>query len=133
MGASSTGEAGAGLVLHAGGHRFEPCTAHHPSDHPPGSGEGQVRNCCIVDWESSECYLRCMGVMQGTGTVHGDTISLDTPLEPLEGRRVRVRVEPIEDADLVISAEQNAVLWKEWAERGPQGPIDGDDEWPDDL
>jgi hypothetical protein len=66
-----------------------------------------------------------------TGTLHGDTITLDTVDAPSgteppapEGRRVRVVVEPLDDADLVLTPEQQARLLVTWAERGPQGPIE---------
>jgi hypothetical protein len=47
-----------------------------------------------------------------TGSVHGKTITLDEEAPALEGRRVRVRIEPIEDADV-----ESARLWAEWRER----------------
>jgi hypothetical protein len=66
-----------------------------------------------------------------TGTLHGDTITLDTvdaasgaESPASESRRVRVVVEPLEDADLVLTPEQQARLLISWAERGPQGPIE---------
>jgi hypothetical protein len=63
-----------------------------------------------------------------TGWVHGNTITLETPQAPLEGRRVRVSIEPAEDSEALIQAEEQARLWQEWAEHGPQGPIELDDE-----
>ena len=65
-----------------------------------------------------------------TGTLHGSTVTLDTvgaPLsedEPLQGQRVRVVLEPLDDTDLQLSPQQQAQLVKAWAEHGPQGPID---------
>jgi hypothetical protein len=65
-----------------------------------------------------------------TGVLHGATITLDAPLPPLDGRRVRVIIEPVEEREL--SAAENAALLREWAARGPQGPIeDEDDNFPD--
>jgi hypothetical protein len=42
---------------------------------------------------------------------------------PLEGQRVHVLSEPIEEK-LGLSAREQKELWQEWSERGPQGPID---------
>jgi hypothetical protein len=65
-----------------------------------------------------------------TGVLHGATITLDAPLPPLDGRRVRVIIEPVDEREL--SAAENAALLREWAARGPQGPIeDEDDNFPD--
>lgn len=67
-----------------------------------------------------------------TGTLHGSTITLDTfetdpgarqPAEP-ESQRVRVMVEPLHDAALVLTPEQQARLLTYWADHGPQGPIE---------
>jgi hypothetical protein len=66
-----------------------------------------------------------------TGVLHGTTITLDTPVPPLDGHRVRVIVEPADD-DVNLSPAENEALLREWAERGPQGPIEGHDEFPDD-
>ena len=68
-----------------------------------------------------------------TGTVHGKTVTLDEPVPPLEGRRVRVSLEPLvlPTEDLLTVDEQMSLL-REWAARGPQGPIDAEDEWPDE-
>ncbi len=63
-----------------------------------------------------------------TGTLHGNVIELDI-VEPVEespgrGQRVLVAVEPLDDAELELSPEQQAQLLRAWAEHGPQGPID---------
>ena len=64
------------------------------------------------------------------GVLHGATITLDTPVPPLDWQPVRVVIEPeIEDREL--SPEENAGLLREWAKRGPQGPIDDDDDFPE--
>jgi len=65
------------------------------------------------------------------GTVHGNTIQLDDTVPPLEGKRVLVLIEPLEESEALDRATQ-ARLWKVWAERGPQGPIedDGEAEFP---
>jgi hypothetical protein len=65
-----------------------------------------------------------------TGVLHGATITLDAPVPPLDGQRVRVVIEPeMEDRDL--STAENAALLLEWAKRGPQGPIDDDEDFPE--
>ena len=38
--------------------------------------------------------------------------------------RVRIVVEPIEEAEIVLTPEENARLLREWLEHGPQGPLD---------
>jgi hypothetical protein len=65
------------------------------------------------------------------GTVHGNTIMLDNAVPPLEGRRVLVLLEPLEDSETLDNVTQ-ARLWKVWAESGPQGPIEdeGEAEFP---
>jgi hypothetical protein len=72
-------------------------------------------------------------VTEVTGVVHGSTITLDTPVPPLEGRRVRVVLQPVDTADLVLSDQEQDRLWHEWVDAGPQGPIEADDTWPDDA
>ena len=67
-----------------------------------------------------------------TGTVHGTTVVLDQPVPPLEGHRVRVVLEPLDDADLALSADQQRRLWAEWVERGEQGALDDDADFPED-
>jgi hypothetical protein len=66
-----------------------------------------------------------------TGVLHGTTITLDTPVPPLDGRRVRVFVEPV-DEELELSSAENAKLLREWADHGPQGPIEDADDFPED-
>jgi hypothetical protein len=45
----------------------------------------------------------------------------------MDGKRVRVRLEPLDDEKLVTADEQREV-WHEWIERGPHGAIeDGED------
>lgn len=60
------------------------------------------------------------------GLVHGTTIELDSAVPELEGKRVRVVLEIVDEPRL--STEQQRALWQAWTERGPQGPIeDGPD------
>jgi hypothetical protein len=61
---------------------------------------------------------------QLTGWVHGNTITLETAAPPLEGRRVRIKIEPAEDSEAVLSPEEQARLWQEWLDHGPQGPVE---------
>lgn len=58
------------------------------------------------------------------GLLHGNTITLEETVPPLEGQRVHVLIEPIEET--LLSAQEQAKLWRQWAERGPQGPISVD-------
>jgi hypothetical protein len=61
-----------------------------------------------------------------TGTVHGNTIELESTVPELDGKRVRVVLEAVDEQRL--TTEQQSELWKAWAARGPQGPIaDGAD------
>lgn len=50
------------------------------------------------------------GSDDSNGLVRGQTITLDEPVPNLEGRVTRV--------------SDQASVWRHWAERGPQGPID---------
>lgn len=68
--------------------------------------------------------------METRGTVRGRRVELERVPEELDGRRVRVRLEPIEEPRTLASSEHTE-LWREWAESGPQGPIEDDgDPWP---
>ncbi len=64
-----------------------------------------------------------------TGTLNGNTITLDA-IRPLSeetktvGKRVRVVLESLDDAEIELSPEQQAQLLQDWAENGPQGPIE---------
>ncbi|MEO8185698.1 MAG: hypothetical protein ABI895_43390 [Deltaproteobacteria bacterium] len=66
-----------------------------------------------------------------TGVLHGNTITLDAPVPRLDGRRVRVILAP-EDRDVLLGVDEQARLWTEWVQRGPQGPIEdeGEPEFP---
>jgi hypothetical protein len=67
-----------------------------------------------------------------TGVVHGNTVVLDQALPPLEGHRVRVVLEDIDQMERVLSDQEQRALWAEWEHRGEQGPISGADSWPDE-
>jgi hypothetical protein len=44
----------------------------------------------------------------------------------MDGKRVRVLLEPLDD-EKRLTAEEQRDAWREWVEHGPQGPIeDGD-------
>ncbi len=59
-----------------------------------------------------------------TGTVHGKTIELESTVPELDGKRVRVVLEAVDEQRL--TKEQQSELWKAWVARGPHGPIDDD-------
>ena len=69
-----------------------------------------------------------MGAAARQGTLHGNVITLDSEVPPLEGKRVHVVIEPLEEGAAELSAEAQAELWKTWVERGPQGPIEDEGE-----
>jgi hypothetical protein len=57
-----------------------------------------------------------------TGLVRGKTIELESAVPEMDGQRVRVVLEPVEEPRL--SNEQQRGLWQAWIEPGPQGPIE---------
>jgi hypothetical protein len=57
-----------------------------------------------------------------TGTVHGKTIELESTVPELDGKRVRVVLEAVDEQRL--TTDQQVELWKTWVARGPQGSID---------
>jgi len=57
-----------------------------------------------------------------TGLVRGRTIELESAVPEMDGQRVRVVLEPVEEPRL--SDEQQRELWRAWIEHGPQGPIE---------
>jgi hypothetical protein len=56
------------------------------------------------------------------GTIHGTTIDLESTIPELDGKRVRVVLEAVDEQRL--ATEQQAELWNVWLACGPQGPID---------
>ena len=61
-----------------------------------------------------------------TGLLRGTIIELESAVPEMDGKRVLVMLEPIEEERL--SANQQVALWQEWVESGPHGPIeDGSD------
>lgn len=63
-----------------------------------------------------------------TGLLHGTTITLDSPVPPLEGKRVHVVIEAVDEP--VLTAESQRTMWGEWVRHGGQGPLEEDE---DDL
>ena len=61
-----------------------------------------------------------------TGRIHGSVIELDAPVPALEGQRVRVVVEPVDEPAIGADALRDA--WNSWVTTGPDGPIADDDE-----
>jgi len=66
-----------------------------------------------------------------TGILHGNTITLDGPVPPLEGQRVRIVI-ALMDEEVELAPGEQAKAWKEWITDGPKGPIedDGEPEFP---
>ncbi|MBI4818771.1 MAG: hypothetical protein HY791_21050 [Deltaproteobacteria bacterium] len=67
-------------------------------------------------------------IESATGILHGHIISLDTAVPPLEGKRVRVLLEPEYEDNTRLSNEAQHELWSAWLQRGPQGPIEDSEE-----
>lgn len=68
-----------------------------------------------------------MGVVAAiSGVVHGKVIELDEVMPGLEGRRVRVVVEPMEET--ATDPVELRRTWDAWAARGVEGPIEDDGE-----
>ncbi|HYQ85035.1 MAG TPA: hypothetical protein VEP28_13650 [Rubrobacter sp.] len=63
-----------------------------------------------------------------TGRLHGNVITLDSPLHFPEGQLVRVVIEPIAGDEVELDSGTQARLWQEWIDRGPQGPIEDHEE-----
>jgi hypothetical protein len=59
------------------------------------------------------------------GTVHGRTVELDQQVDRLDGQRVLVVLEEIDEP--ALSAAEEAAAWRTWVELGPDGPIEDDD------
>lgn len=61
------------------------------------------------------------------GLLRGTTIELEDPVPEMDGKRVRVVLEPLDD-EKRLTAEEQRDAWREWVERGPQGPIEDDED-----
>jgi len=70
-------------------------------------------------------YSLNMADAASNGILHGTTITLDSPVPPLDGKRVRVLL-ALADDDATLAAEQQAEVWNRWVAHGPQGPIEDD-------
>jgi hypothetical protein len=57
-----------------------------------------------------------------TGLLRGATIELASAVPEMDGQRVRVVLETVEEQRL--STQQQRELWRVWVERGPAGPIE---------
>ena len=57
-----------------------------------------------------------------TGLLRGATIELESAVPEMDGQRVRVVLEPIEEQPL--STQQQREFWGAWVERGPEDPIE---------
>jgi len=57
-----------------------------------------------------------------TRLVHGTTIEFESAVPELEGKRVRVVLEAVDEPRR--SPAQQRELWQAWADHGPQGPIE---------
>jgi hypothetical protein len=64
------------------------------------------------------------------GVLSGKTITLESEVPPLEGMKVRVLIEPAEESDHSLSPQDQARLWQDWVARGPQGPIELEEDHP---
>lgn len=64
------------------------------------------------------------------GLVHGNTVVLDEVVPPLEGKRVLVVLEPVEEP--ALTREKNLEAWRSWVASGEQEPIEdeGEPEFP---
>ncbi len=60
-----------------------------------------------------------------TGRVHGNVVELDTPAPTLEGQRVLVLLEAVDEEPL--ARDELAPVWAHWVASGPRGPIEDDD------
>lgn len=59
-----------------------------------------------------------------TGRIHGSVIELDAPVPDLEGQRVRVLVEAVDEPD--AAALRRA--WNDWLSKAEDGPLTDDEE-----
>ena len=62
-----------------------------------------------------------------TGILRGNTITLDSPVPPLEGQRVRVVI-ALADEDVQIAPAEQAKACKQRIVDSPQGPLEDDGE-----
>lgn len=68
--------------------------------------------------------------METRGIVNGKQVVLEDAVPDLDGQRVRVQLDALDDEKALSPAEQ-LDAWRDWVESGPQGPIEDDsDGWP---
>jgi hypothetical protein len=60
--------------------------------------------------------------MTTTGLLRGATIEMESAVPEMDGQRVRVVLETVEEQRL--SAQQQREFWRVWVELGPEGPIE---------
>lgn len=56
------------------------------------------------------------------GRVHGNVIELEATVPPLEGQRVLVLLEAVDEP--APSPTDQRAAWEHWVAKGPQGPIE---------
>ena len=72
----------------------------------PGKKEAQPRPA-----RGAAVVYAAMANAASTGVLHGNTITLDAPVPPLEGQRVRVLI-ALADDDVQLRPEQQAEAWR---------------------
>ncbi len=58
-----------------------------------------------------------------TGLLRGTTIEIEDSVPEMDGKRVRVLLEPLDDEKRLTADEQHDA-WRCWIEYGRQGPIE---------
>jgi len=74
------------------------------------------------------CHVAVIMSAALTGRVHGSVIELDAPVPDLEGQRVRVMVEAVDEPDKAALRR----AWDAWVQKADDGPLtdDGEPEFP---
>ena len=68
--------------------------------------------------------------METRGIVNGKQVVLEDAGPGLDGKRVRVRLDVLDD-ERILSPTDQIDAWRDWVESGPHGPIEDDrDDWP---
>jgi hypothetical protein len=62
-------------------------------------------------------------VTSQTGLLRGTTIELESTVPEMDGKRVHVLLEPVDEQQLSVQHQRE--LWQAWVEEGPNGPIEG--------
>jgi hypothetical protein len=57
-----------------------------------------------------------------TGLLRGTTIELEQTVPEMDGKRVHVLLEPVDEQQL--SPQEQRDLWQAWIHQGPDGPIE---------